>query len=409
MSIERTDRVARERSRIVRWVVLGAALLFMTGITIAHQYVNVSKPAGVDALCPFGGLETLFTFISGGTFIKKTAMSALVLFAGTIGLALVFRRSFCGQLCPLGALQGFFGSIGGKLFKKRPQVPAIIDRPARFLKYAVLVVFTVWTWQAAELVMRPYDPWAAWAHISSAEVLTEFGIGVAVLGVSLAGSLVYERFFCKYLCPTGAYLALLSKVGLFTIRRDPNACIDCGACDKACPMNIKVATADEVRSSECISCNECVNACPAAGALEVKKPGGGAVSPLVVTVLVVGILVVLVGGATAVDAFQWRMPSLAEAVEQHGGASGLGDEEGEGAGTDGPVDVAPGGFDTSLIRGYMSMAEIAEVTGIPAEEFSAAFGVPESQLSRPMKDIKDTYGFLPEDVRVWVEERLATP
>ncbi len=407
MSIERTDRVARERSRIVRWVVLGAALLFMTGITLAHQYVNVSKPAGVDALCPFGGLETLFTFISGGTFIKKTAMSALVLFGGTIILALVVRRSFCGQLCPLGALQGFFGSIGDKLFKKRPQVPALIDRPARLLKYAVLVVFTVWTWQAAELVMRPYDPWAAWAHISSAELFTEFGIGVAVLGVSLAGSLVYERFFCKYLCPTGAYLALLSKVSLFTIRRDADACIDCGACDKACPMNIKVATAEEVRSSECISCNECVNSCPAAGALEVKKPGGGAVSPLIVTVLVAGILLALVGGATAVDAFQWRMPSLAEAVEQHGGASGLGDTGGEGAG--GPADVAPGGFDTSLIRGYMSMAEIAEVTGIPAEEFSATFGVPEDQLSRPMKDIKDTYGFAPEDVRAWVEERLATP
>jgi len=407
MAIERTDRATRERSRIVRWVVLGAVLIFMTGITVAHQYINVAKPAGVDALCPFGGLETLFTFVSGGTFIKKTAMSALVLFAGTIGVALVFRRSFCGQLCPLGALQGFFGAIGGKLFKKRLEVPAVVDKPARFLKYAVLAVFTVWTWQAAELVMRPYDPWAAWAHISSAELFTEFAVGVAVLGVSLAGSLVYERFFCKYLCPTGAYLGLLSKVSLFRIRRDADACIDCGACDKACPMNIKVATADEVRSSECISCNECVNSCPAAGALEVKKPGGGAISPLLVTGLVVGILAVFVGGATAVDAFQWRMPSLAEAIEQHDGASGFGESGGEGSGNGTPTDVAPGGFDTSLIRGYMTMAEIAEATGIPADEFSTTFGVPEEDLGEPMKDIKDTYGFSPDDVRVWVEERLA--
>ncbi len=408
MAIERTDRATRERSRIVRWVVLAAVLVFMTGMTIAHQYINVSKPAGVDALCPFGGLETLFTFISGGTFIKKTAMSALVLFAGTIGMALVFRRSFCGQLCPLGALQGFFGAIGGMLFKNRPEVPAAVDKPARFLKYAVLAVFTVWTWQAAELVMRPYDPWAAWAHISSAELFTEFAVGVAVLGVSLAGSLVYERFFCKYLCPTGAYLGLLSKVSLFGIRRDADACIDCGACDKACPMNIKVATADEVRSSECISCNECVNSCPAAHALEVKKPGGGAISPLLVTVLVVGVLAVFVGGATAADAFRWRMPSLAEAIEQHGGASGFGTAGHEGSGNGSPADAAPGGFDTSLIRGYMSIAEIAEVSGIPAAEFSAAFGIPEDQLGRPMKDIKDTYGFTPEDVRVWVDTRLSS-
>lgn len=393
MAIDKTDKAAQSRSRMVRRVVLGVVLVAITGIATAHQYYNgAGKPPGVDALCPFGGLETLFTFLSGTGFVEKTAASALVLLGGTLGIALVFRRSFCGQLCPLGALQGAFGWIGRKL-KVRREMPKVLDRPARYLKYGVLVFFTIWTWQAAALVMRPYDPWATWAHLTSAELWTEFAVGVVVLGISLAGSVVYERFFCKFLCPTGALLGALSKVSFFRIKRDADACIDCGACDKACPMNIAVSTADEVKSTECISCNECVNSCPAAGALEVKAGREGrSVSPLVMTGVVVGIIAVAIALSTAAGVFAWKMPSLGEAIEQHGGTL---------------PDKSSAGFDTSLIKGYMTMAEIADATGIPAAEFTAKFGVPAEALGEPMKEIKDTYEFSPDDVRVWVEERLA--
>ena len=393
MSYDRTDRAAQKRSRVIRWSVLGVVLIGMTAIVTAHQFVaGAGKPVGVDALCPFGGVETLFSLIAGAGFIEKTAASAVVLLVGMLGMALVMRRSFCGQICPLGALQGIFGSIGGKLFRRRPEIPKAVDRPARFLKYGVLAFFAVWTWQAASLVMRPYDPWVAWAHITSAELFAEFGIGVAILGVSLAGSLVYERFFCKYLCPTGAVLGLVSKVSLFGIKRDEDACIDCSACDKACPMNIEVSTAQTVTSSECISCNECVNACPAAGALEVERGRGRKLSPALLTGIVVGLIVVVIGASTAAGAFAWRMPTLGEAIEQ---------QQESGAAESGAA------FDPTVIKGYMSMKEISEATGIPAEAFVTKWGVPESDLTKPMKEIKDQYGFSPDDVKVWVAEEMA--
>ncbi len=377
---------------MIRWSVLGVVLVGMTAIVTAHQFVaGAGKPVGVDALCPFGGVETLFSLIAGAGFIEKTAASAVVLLVGMLGMALVMRRSFCGQICPLGALQGVFGSIGGKLFRRRPEIPKALDRPARFLKYGVLAFFTVWTWQAASLVMRPYDPWVAYAHITSAELFAEFGIGVAILGVSLAGSLVYERFFCKYLCPTGAVLGLVSKVSLFGIKRDADACINCSACDKACPMNIEVSTAHVVTSSECISCNECVNACPAAGALEVERGRGRKLSPALVTGIVVGLIAVVIGVSTAAGAFAWRMPTLGEAIEQQ--ESGTAES---GA-----------AFDPNVIKGYMSMKEISEATGVPEEEFAKKWGVSEADLSKPMKEIKDQYGFSPEDVKAWVAEELA--
>ena len=359
----------------------------------AHQFVaGAGKPVGVDALCPFGGVETLYSLIAGAGFVEKTAASALVLLVGSLGMALVMRRSFCGQVCPLGALQGLFGSIGGKLFRKRPEVPKAIDRPARFLKYGILVFFAVWTWQAASLVMRPYDPWVAYAHVTSSELLVEFGVGAALLGLSLAGSLIYERFFCKYLCPTGALLGLMSKVSLLGIKRDENACIDCSACDKACPMNIDVSTAQSVTSSECISCNECVNACPAAGALEVKRGRERAMSPTLVTGIVVGLVTAVIAVSTAAGVFAWRMPTLGEAIEQQHESAGA-----ESATT----------FNPDVIKGYMSMQEISEATGIAEEEFAKKWGVPEADLPKPMKEIKDQYGFSPEDVKAWVATELS--
>jgi len=383
MAPQRVSKKTRRRARRIRWIVLGVILVGITAVVTAHQLVSgPGKWVGVDALCPFGGLETLFSPIAGTGFIKQTAASALILLIGMLVMAVVYRRSFCGNICPLGTLQGIFGALGGKLFKHRPQVPRRLDAVARLIKYAVLVLFAVWTWQAAELVMRPYDPWVAWAHLTSAELFTSFGVGFAILVVSLVGSLVYDRFFCKYLCPTGALLGLLARFSVLNIRRDAAACTDCGMCDRVCTMNVKVATVDTVTSSECISCNECVNACPAAGALQVVAPSGKRIPSLVAVGVVVAVLVAIVGITTATGTFAWQQPGLAAA------ASG-------------------GSFDTTQIKGKTSMAEIIAATDITAAELTSEWGVPAGDLDRPMSEIKDQYGFTPEDVRAWVETRLA--
>jgi ferredoxin len=390
------DRRARTRARWARWVVLGAVLVGMTVIVTAHvKSSGGGRWAGVDFLCPFGGLETLYSLLTGDGFLRRTAASSVILLAGMLVMAVAYRRSFCGNLCPLGTLQGLFGAAGRRLLRRRLTVPRAVDRVARYLKYAVLVFFALWTWQAAELVMRPYDPWVAWAHLTSAELLGTYGIGLAVLVVSLAGSLVYERFFCKYLCPVGALLGLLSRVSFLNIRRDAATCIDCGRCDKACMMNIEVATADVVTSSECISCNECVNACPVPGALKVTAPGGARATSLAATAAAVALMVGIVGATTLSGSFDWQMEGRAEA---RGAGHGGGEGQGEGQG---------GGGSDSSIKGWMSFADIAAMSGIPLADFGAEWGVPADALGLPMKDIKDAYGFTPEEVRAWVEDRLS--
>jgi ferredoxin len=390
MKQKKGTKAARQRARRIRWIVLGVVLALMTAILAAHQlFPQTGKWVGVDALCPFGGLETLYSLLTGEGFIKRTAVSSVILLVGMLAMAVVYRRSFCGTICPLGTLQGIFGAAGRKLFKRRFTVPRFIDRPARYLKYVVLVVFAVWTWQAAELVLRPYDPWAAFAHLTSDELIATNAVGLGVLVVSLLGSLVYDRFFCKYLCPAGALLALISKFSILNIRREAHACTSCGLCDKACMMNVEVATCDTVTSAECISCNECVNACPVPGALKVTAPRRVRVPAVATTAIVAAVIVAIVGLTTLGGSFEWQTPTLAETAAAQG------------------LSVEDGTFDTSLIKGKTSMAEIAEATGIPASEFTAAWGPTPEELEEPMSAIKDAYGFTLEDVRAWVEERLA--
>jgi hypothetical protein len=394
--------------------VLGVVLVAMTAIVLAHQQSpGAGRWAGVDFLCPFGGLETLYSLVAGDGFLRHTAASSVILLVGMLAMAVVYRRSFCGTICPLGTLQGIFGAAGRRLSRRRLAVPRAVDRVARYLKYAVLVSFAVWTWQAAELVLRPYDPWVAWAHLTSPDLLATYGVGLTVLVASLAGSLVYERFFCKYLCPTGALLGLLSRVSLLNIKRDAATCIDCGRCNVTCMMNVPVATADVVTSSECISCNECVNVCPVPGALKVTAPGGSRATALAATGIVVAVMVAIVGATTLSGSFDWRMESRAEArgAGHSGGGEGqgLGSGEGQGEGLGGQGEGesrGEGGGTDSPIKGWMSFEDIAAMTGIPLADFGAEWGVPADALGLPMKDIKDAYGFSPEDVRAWVEDRL---
>ncbi len=179
-------------------------------------------------------------------------------------------------------------------------------------------------------------------------------------------------------------------MSFLNIRRDADACIDCGRCDKACMMNVPVATADVVTSSECISCNECVNACPGA-----RRPQGdgarrrarrGARRHRRVVALMVGI----VGATTLSGSFDWRA---------------AGPRRGRGARAGAPPATAPRRHaDQGL---HHARGGRREATGIPGDEFAADVRrAAPTELGLPIKDIKDVYGFTPEDVRACVETRL---
>jgi len=84
--------------------------------------------------------------------------------------------------------------------------------------------------------------------------------------IMLAVVLEDNRAFCKYLCPIPAIMKVGSRFSLMKQEIDSELCVDCGTCEKTCPMNIKLLDylkeKKRVLSTECVLCNTCVYVCP---------------------------------------------------------------------------------------------------------------------------------------------------
>jgi len=229
-----------------------------TGIVISFL-----PEISLHAICPFGGVVTIYEFISTGSFLPKLHSAAFILMALGLVVALFFGPLFCGYVCPLGSYQEWIGKLGRRLFPKKygHLIPEKLDRMLRYLRYGVLAMVVYQTAVAGKLVFQEVDPYYALFNFFTGEVaLTALIILLAVTVLSL----FIERPWCKYLCPYGALLGLFNLIRIFPIRRNTTTCIQCKKCDKACPMQIEVSQKDAVRNPQCISCHKCLSgsACP---------------------------------------------------------------------------------------------------------------------------------------------------
>ena len=255
---------AQTAARIVRWAVLAASTLF---------FLFFSRFISEHAICPIGGFELFFNGVFASGFSVAGLFSGMVLiFLIMSVLSILFRRAYCGYICPLGALQELFERIGKLVLPKKLRglkVPARIDGALRWVKYAVLALFLAGAGVWGGHWMIKGDPFIAFMSLPNGigAALERNPSSLAFLAAILAFAFFLGRGFCKYLCPAGAWYALLSKISPNKIVRDETKCAGCGLCSQACPMNIDVANLKKVASAECLGCRECVNACPAQGAL----------------------------------------------------------------------------------------------------------------------------------------------
>ncbi|HWP45877.1 MAG TPA: 4Fe-4S dicluster domain-containing protein [Candidatus Limnocylindrales bacterium] len=215
---------------------------------------------------------------------------------GIIVLTFLFGRVFCNWICPFGTLHQFVNY----LFNIQPNSKRIEQNryhPAQYFKYAILVVFLIMAALGAlqigllDPIVMMYRGFAtfvssAWNMLISAITplfarvrieaswsdTLKFSPGVAhrvfvgsfwiglwfLLFVAL--NLWKPRFFCRFVCPLGAFLGVLARYSLFRINRDVTKCTDCNLCLTRCE-----GAADPqsmVRKSECFSCMNCIDDCP---------------------------------------------------------------------------------------------------------------------------------------------------
>lgn len=221
-----------------------------------------SCPGAVGA-CPLGSLQ------------NAVAASADRPAFYVVGLLLLFGlllgRVICGFLCPFGLLQELLHKLPTKKVKKSP-----LTRKLSRVKYALLLIFVlaIPAWFALRRLPLPaFCKYICPAGTLEGAVLLLlhpangalramtgglFWWKMGVLLLVLGGCVFLYRAFCRFLCPLGALYSLLSRLALLGVRVDETRCTDCGACVRACRMDIRA-----VGDGECIHCGDCIDRCPA--------------------------------------------------------------------------------------------------------------------------------------------------
>ncbi|MEW5827388.1 MAG: 4Fe-4S binding protein [Chloroflexota bacterium] len=252
--------------RIIQWLaVIGTFVIGLRHIMPGEA----SRGGSFDSFCAFGGIETLLPYILDGNVLKSTNLLNFSVLIATLGVALVAGRAFCGWLCGLGALQDFVAEWTRKLLGKASktilplQLPASVDRPLRYAKYLILL------WIMVGSLFTVYPPLRDFCPVRAVFSLKMTPLLWLTLAVFLAGSVLVERFWCKYFCPLGAALAVFNKISPVRLVSDDQRCNNCGRCDIECSMGIQDVPRN-LDHPECVRCMECLDTCARDGSLELK-------------------------------------------------------------------------------------------------------------------------------------------
>ena len=234
----------------------------------ATMYVD--RPPGVDGWLPIAGLIN-FRYFLATHHLPDIHPAALVLFTTFVAASALLKKAFCSWLCPVGTLSEHLWKFGRKVFRRNLNVPRWLDITLRSLKYLLLgfFLFIVFTMSLDAMIGFLMSPFGLLADVKMLNFFRQIGtIGLAVIMILVMLSVVIQNFWCRYLCPYGALMGIVSALSPVKIRRDADACIDCGKCNKACPSHLPVDQLVQIRSVECTACMECVAVCPADNALQ---------------------------------------------------------------------------------------------------------------------------------------------
>lgn len=274
----RKPTLSQRFSRMRGWIQAGATLLtnihlpnfFRGGIyqgkgkSVCVPGLNCYSCPAASGACPIGSFQAVVGSSKFGFSYYITGFLIL--------LGVLLGRFICGFLCPFGWLQELLHKIPSKKLSTKKL------KPLTYLKYIILLLAVVLLPALAVNDVGMGDPFFC-KYICPQGVLegaiplslvnegiraalgTLFVQKLFILIVVVALSILFYRPFCKWICPLGAFYALLNKISLLEIKMDEQKCVSCGKCAASCKMDVDVRKTPN--HAECIRCGKCITACPA--------------------------------------------------------------------------------------------------------------------------------------------------
>ena len=246
----------KKKISVVSIVRIGVQILFF--VWLPSLYISA-----------FAGVQELFTSVVTGTFSLSAIWQDLLPFVAIVPITIFAGRFFCGWMCAFGSLTDWIYRVFSRWTKNKILIPKNADRALKYIKYIVLAALLLLGWFAGSLSLSAMSPWDAFGMLFTVGAAPAFSVvfqsllpGLALLIFVLLASAFVERFFCRYLCPMGAFFALTSIGRTVKINKPREKCGKCQICTKNCAMGIPLSDMDIVKSGECIGCMKCVEGCP---------------------------------------------------------------------------------------------------------------------------------------------------
>ncbi len=302
----RRPRMARRRTRprppfprrlavqlLTLTVILGIGFQFANWVAhLEAGRIAGVRPPGVEGFLPIAALISLKHWLVSGEF-SLIHPAGLVILLLALATGLLLKKAFCSWLCPVGTASEGLARLSHRIFGRKLRLPRWLDLPLMSLKYLLLAFFlhAIFVRMSgpilAEFLASPYN---RVADIKMLYFFTHMSVlTMQVLAGLVVLSFVLPYFWCRYLCPYGGLLGVISWLSPLKVRRSAPDCIDCGRCAAVCPSFLPVDRLGTVTSPECTGCLECVVHCPQPGAIALETPRWWRrpVRPAVFAVLVV--------------------------------------------------------------------------------------------------------------------------
>jgi NosR/NirI family nitrous oxide reductase transcriptional regulator len=214
------------------------ALKFVT-FAVAIGYMGFAKSYLIS-------ITNVFSVVDWNWPIVKYNLAWYLFFGFTVVSTILWGRLYCGRICAYGALTQTLDAILPA--KMRIDVPRSIEKRAALIKYGILVGVLIYYVITHNVQVYQYtEPFWMFSLLGTPVMWT-------LLAVLLVATLFVRNLYCRFLCPVGATLGLMSIATVFRIKRW-SECNTCRICEKACQWG--AIEGPKILMTECVRCDDC--------------------------------------------------------------------------------------------------------------------------------------------------------